>query len=485
MPLNYKNKKTNISIKPIFDSKKKEIKDYTAHVSQIFIKLTYIKVKNLNILTHIYCMKDEEIIEILSNQNFWYKDIEVGIERQHTQKIMEKFKTGEIIVVSGVRRSGKSFTLLQVAKKLTEKFGRRSVLLVNFEDYRWKDLNVDLLEKIWNIFIQRIFEGEKPYLLLDEIHLIEGWEKFVRTIYSKNIPIIVSGSSSKLLSKEYTSLLSGRYVETEVFPFSFKEFLVAKNVSFKDEIEMIAKKQEILRNLFKYFKIGGFPKVALTEDLDLVKSYFETIIVKDVVERFNIREIDALRRLATFYIVNFGNPITFRKVSNSLEIPFETTRRFTQYLKTACLLKVLNSYSTSYKKIERNPAKFYVIDTSFTQVYGIDVNENIGRIMENVVLIELLRKENFNPLFKLFYLKMEKGEIDFLIKYDTAIKQLIQVTYANKKDEIDRREIEALIKASELLKCENLLIITWDCEDEILIDNKRIVCKPLWKWLLE
>jgi hypothetical protein len=430
-------------------------------------------------------MKDEEIVEILSDQNFWYKDIEIGIERIHTEKIIEKLKAGEIVVVSGVRRCGKSFTLLQIAKKLVEKSGKKSVLLVNFEDYRWKNLNLDLLERIWNIFTQRIFEGEKPYLLLDEVHSVEGWERFVRTLYSKNIPIIVSGSSSKLLSREYASLLSGRYVEVEIFPFSFQEFLTAKKVFFADEVEMIGKKQEILKNLFKYFKIGGFPKVVLTEDLDLIKSYFETIIIKDVVERFNVREIDALRRLAVFYMLNFSNRITFRKASNSLELPFETVRRFSRYLEAACFLKFLSSYSPSYKKVERGPLKVYVVDASFPYVYGIDINENIGRIIENVVLVELLRRKGFNPLFKLFYLKINQGEVDFLIKEGKEITHLIQVTYTNSKDEIDKREIKSLLKASELLKCKNLLIITWDYEDEIKANNKTIKCLPLWKWLLE
>ena len=234
-------------------------------------------------------MDRERIFEILSDWNFWFKDIDVGILRENYIKNLEqKFKSGEIIAVLGVRRSGKSTLLLQLARELIKSnIEKERILIVNFEDYRWEEYSLRLLEEIWNVYKERIWKGGKIFLFLDEIHNIPKWERFVRTLYDKNeANIFVSGSSSKLLSREYATLLSGRYLEFTVFPLSFTEFLSFRNFVVKNKLEIVAKKREVLRLLFEYMQLGGFPRVVLTKDEELLKSYFETIVVKDVAERY-------------------------------------------------------------------------------------------------------------------------------------------------------------------------------------------------------
>ncbi len=429
-------------------------------------------------------MRDDEIIAVLSDQNFWFKGHKTGIPREFVPKIKNKLKTGEIIAIGGIRRAGKSYALLQLAEKLIEAGAKeRSILIVNFEDYRLEP-SLHTLDRIWTLFNQRIFQGKTPCVFLDEIHQVDGWERFVRTLYAKNIPIVVTGSSSKLLSSEYATLLSGRHIEIEIFPFSFREFLKAKGIEIKEDIELYAKKAELIRILYRYLKTGGFPKVVISGDKSILKSYFETIIIKDVAERHNIREIDALKRLATFYMLNFSNKTTLRRTSKNLSIPFETVRRFSDYLQEACFIKPLSSFSISYKKVERSPKKVYIADTGFVDIYTSDVSENVGRFMENCVAIELFRRKAFNPSEQLFYFGTREHEIDFVIKEGPRIKQLIQVTYASEMDEIEKRELRSLIKASKLLKCNNLLCITWDYESEEIFKGKKIKFLPLWKWLL-
>ncbi|MEM5832543.1 MAG: ATP-binding protein [Candidatus Aenigmatarchaeota archaeon] len=428
-------------------------------------------------------MDRERIFEILSDWNFWFKDIDVGILRENYIKNLEqKFKSGEIIAVLGVRRSGKSTLLLQLARELIKSnIEKERILIVNFEDYRWEEYSLRLLEEIWNVYKERIWKGGKIFLFLDEIHNIPKWERFVRTLYDKNeANIFVSGSSSKLLSREYATLLSGRYLEFTVFPLSFTEFLSFRNFVVKNKLEIVAKKREVLRLLFEYMQLGGFPRVVLTKDEELLKSYFETIVVKDVAERYKIKEIEKLRKIAVFYLSNISNKITFNSLSKNLKISIHTVERFSYYLQEAFLLFFVNVFSPSLKTQEKLPKKVYSIDTGLSSIVGFRVSKDVGRFMENVAFLELKRRDK-----EVFYLKINDNEVDFVIKEGLNIKQLIQVTYASNKDEIEKREIKALIKASEILKCKDLLIITWDYEDEIKINSKTIKCIPLWKWLLE
>ena len=422
-------------------------------------------------------MRKEEIFEILTDMNFWFKDMDTGIDRDnYVQLIKEKIRSNEILILSGVRRAGKSTILKQFAKSLDVE--KERILIVDFEDYRWRSRKVELLERIWHTYLEYINPKDKPYLLLDEIHSIDGWERFVRTISERDkAHIIVTGSSSKLLSKEYASLLSGRYVEIRIYPLSFNEFLLFEGVSFSSKKEILANKRKILSKLHEYIKVGGFPKYVLTRDVDLLKAYFETIIVKDVAERYEIKRIDKLRKLASFYISNVGKRITFNSVSKFLEMPLHTVERYSYYLQEAFACFFLPSFSYSLKTQEKLPKKVYSIDTGLSNVLGFRFSEDFGRLMENIVFNELAKNN-----YEIYY--YYNPEVDFIVKEGKNIKALIQVSYASDKEEIKRRETDNLIKVSNMLNCENLLMITWDYEDEQEMKGKRIMFVPLWKWLL-
>jgi predicted AAA+ superfamily ATPase len=436
-------------------------------------------------------MRKEELITILSDWNFWGKGLEVGIEREIYTNRIKEFLTSplnKIISVFGVRRSGKSFILRQVAKFLAENFGPRNNLYINFEEVRLEK-TLETLLKAYEAYLEIIRPTSKPFLIFDEIQEIDGWEKFVRSLQEKNeAKIIVSGSSSKLMSEELASLLSGRDIPIEVFPLSFNEFLSFNKTPIKSLEEALINKPLLIKSLREYMEFGGFPEVVIEKNesikREILKRYFDTILVKDVINRFKLRESDYVEKLGIFYLTNIASTISFNRLSKVLKIPVKTIERFSKFIAVSRMIFFLEKFSFGAREKIVSPFKVFSIDTGISNAIGFKFTENFGRSMENLVAIELQRKFK-GPASEIFYFRdYQQNEVDFVIKEGLEIKQLIQVTYASSKDEIEKREIRALLKASELLKCKDLLIITWDYEDEIKVNDKIIKCLPLWKWLL-
>jgi predicted AAA+ superfamily ATPase len=437
-------------------------------------------------------MKKEDLISILADWNFWGKGLEIGIERKmYVDKIREILDSpiNKIISLYGVRRSGKSFILRQVAKTLSNSFGSKNCLYINFEEIRLEK-KLETLVKAYESYLEIIRPTSRPFLFLDEIQEIEGWEKFVRSLQEKNeAKIIVSGSSSKLMSDEFASLLSGRDIPIEVFPLSFNEFLDFNKISIKSLEEALINKSSLIKNLREYLEYGGFPEVVIEKNentkKEILKRYFETILVNDVKKRFKIREVDYVEKLGIFYLTNIASPISFNRLSKVLKIPTKTVERFSKFISVSRMIFFLEKFSFGARERMVSPLKVYSIDTGISNAIGFRFMENFGKLMENLVAIELQRRFR-RPNFEIYYFKdYQQNEVDFVIKEGLKIKKLIQVTYASGKDEIGEREIKALIKASDLLKCEDLLIITWDYEDEIEVEGRKIIFKPLWKWLLQ
>jgi len=436
-------------------------------------------------------MKKEEIISVLSDWNFWGKGLDTGRERAfYLNRILSLLEGVEkVISVYGVRRSGKSFLLRQVAKELSEKIGKNNVLYVNFEEVRFGSNDIKMLVEIYDAYREFIRPDKKPLLILDEVQEIKEWERFVRSLHEKNeARLIVSGSSAKLMSEDLATLLSGRDIPIEVFPLSFREFLEFKGVEASSEKDIIIRKFEIIQRLREYFEFGGFPEVVLEDEEEkkkaILRRYFETILVKDVERKFRVREKEKLEFLANFYITNVSSPITYTSVSKILNMPKKTVERFSSYLAASRALFFISRFSPTLKEQEKAARKVYSIDTGMSNAVGFRIFENYGKTMENIVAVELLRRFSTSPTVKIYYLKVNEKEVDFVIKEGMRIKQLIQVSYISSKDEISKREVDALLKASEKLKCNDLIIVTWDVEEQIEINGKIMKLVPLWKWLL-
>jgi uncharacterized protein len=398
------------------------------------------------------------------------------VKREFEEKGKEFLKSKLIKVTTGVRRCGKSFFTYLLLKDLD--FG-----YVNFDEKIL--LSLDPLQ-IFSTLIE--IHGPVNVFFLDEIQNLDGWELFVNKLHRGGYNVFITGSNAKLLSKELATHLTGRHIPLEIFPFSFREFLASLN--FKEDVETTKGKSLILHYLLEFLEKGGFPEVIVEKENPSIylRTLFYDIVENDVILRHNIGYKSTMRELAFTLISNFCNYVSFKKIKESFGLGSEhTVKNYINYLNEAYLFFTLNKFSYKPREVERSVKKIYCIDCGMVNNVAMRFSENKGRFLENLVAIELFRRKGywFNDWFIFYWKDYQQNEVDFVIKDRLKIDQLIQVTYASGKDEVERREINALIKASKLLKCKNLLIITWDYKDEVMIGNKKIVFKPLWEWLIK
>jgi len=435
-------------------------------------------------------MRKEEILEILTDWNFWAKEVDVGLKRgSYVKELLNLItKTNQIVCVSGVRRAGKSTLIKQVVKELIKTTEVKNTLIVNFEDERFYERSLAVLRQIYDTYLEKVHPGEKPFIFLDEVQEIGGWERFVRGVHGrKDAKLVVSGSSARLLSKEFATLLTGRHITFAVYPLNFNEFLKFKDMEVKSEVEALAKRVEIKRLLDEYLEFGGFPEVVLSsEKRRILLSYFETIITKDVAERFKIREGEKLRTLAKYYLTNISSLMTFNSVSRFLRLPLTTVERFSDHLETANLIFFVKRFSFSLKEQEKSPRKVYSVDIGLSNSVGFRFAMHLGKLMENVVAISLKTRQSFDPEFEVYYWKDPLGrEVDFVIKKGLRVEEVIQVCRDPNDEETKKRELRGLVKAMDGFGLKRGLVITEDFEGEERVGKRRIIYRPLWKWLLE
>ncbi len=431
-------------------------------------------------------MRKEELLEILSDWNFWAKEIDTGIKREdYINKLIPMITgTNQIVCIAGIRRSGKSTVIKQLAKELG---GDVNTLIVNFEDERFIQRDLKLLREIFDTYLEKIKPNMKPFIFLDEIQNIPEWERFARGIHErKEATLVISGSSSKLLSAELATLLTGRNITFFAFPLSFKEFINFKGISATTEIEVLVKRVEIKRALDEFMEFGSFPEVVLSIDKKrILTGYFEAIITKDTIDRFNIRERDKIKTLSKFYLTNISSSISFNKVSSFLSIPLTTVERFSDYIQTACLVFFIKKYSFSMKEQEKAQRKVYSIDIGLSNAIGFRFTRNSGKLMENIVAIQLKIRQSFEPGIDIYYWKDPSGrEVDFLVKDGLKVSELIQVCQDLSDMGTKEREVKGLVRAMEEFNIKKGLIITEDFEGDEKVRNKEIIYVPLWKWLL-
>ncbi len=426
-------------------------------------------------------MDDERIIEILSSWNFWKTDQDTGVYRErYLDKLNRLVGTEQIVAISGVRRSGKSTLMKQFIKRQVDSGkNRTSFLYVNFEEPRFADmLSLEFLQQIYDAYIEIVKPEGIPYILLDEVQNVPRWERFARGLHEKKeAHIIISGSTSKLLSKEFGILLTGRWVEVRTYPLDFQEFLLFKQLKIKDKLDILAQKVKIKQLLREYLEFGGFPLVVLKEEKkEILDRYFDDIIGRDVAERHKIRKLGKLKALARYYLTNFSSRISYRRIARFIGLSLDSVERFSGYMADAFIIFFVPKFSYSLKEQEVNPRNVYGIDSGLINIISFRFSENIGKLYENLVFLSLVQGGK-----EAYYYK-DKGECDFVIKEGKNVTQAIQVSYQIKENK--EREIKGLLEAIETFKLKDGLIITKDYEGEEEFKGKRIRFIPLWKWLL-
>ncbi len=398
------------------------------------------------------------------------------VEREFLENFKEFINSNLIKVTTGARRSGKSFFTYSLLKN--ENFG-----YVNFDEPMLKNVNSN---DIFSALLE-IYGKNMNIIFFDEIQNMEGWELFVNKLHRSGYNLFITGSNAKLLSKELSTHLTGRHIQMEIFPFSFREYLQA--LKFKEPIETTAGQGLVKNHLLNYLETGGFPEIVVEKENPRIylRQLFNDIVEKDIIMRYNIAYKKTFIEIANTVIDNFGNYVTSNSIKNSFGLKsVHTAKNYLYYLNESYLVYLINKLSFKPKEKEVAPKKIYVTDPGLINVLSMKFKEDFGRIIENVVAIDLLRRRSYwYKTWEIYYYKdYQDHEVDFAIKDGMRIKYLIQATYSSGKDEIEKRELNSLIKASNELKCDNLTVITWDYEDELNIENKKIRFIPLWKWLI-
>lgn len=424
-------------------------------------------------------INDKIILQVLTEQQEYISNYNTKIWVNRKEEELFEFDSPLAQVVIGVRRSGKSTICHKVLSEKNIKYA-----YINFDDDRLANIDVTALNTILSCIYQ-IYGIDIKYIFFDEIQNVDGWHLFVNRLLRNDMHVFITGSNAKLLSGELATHLTGRYNEIHLFPFSFAEYCVFNKI---DMYSITTKADANRKRAFmEYINIGGFPEMqTLRNKRGYVQSLIEAIVTKDIQKRFNIRNVDALRK-TTHHLINCAcQEINYKQIAKLLGLTDNTTKRYVDYLRQAFLIQILNKYSYKSKERIRN-SKAYIVDS------GLQNNrensfapENIGWRLENVVYIELLRRCANNFLDIYYYKSNPRAkEVDFVICNQNKAIKLIQVAYDIDNEKTFNRETNALINASAELNCDNLYLIAFSSTQKIELQGKIIHIVSAIEWLLE
>jgi predicted AAA+ superfamily ATPase len=419
-------------------------------------------------------MDTRRLLTVFSDQReeLQQNDLSSLCSREEEKQLSLNSNLAQIVI--GVRRSGKS--------TICEKYLRQNHVnfaYVNFDDDRLSSLKTEDFDIVLDALYQ--LYGDFKYLFLDEVQNIADWQLFINRLLRQKIHLFVTGSNSKLLSTELTTHLTGRHTKIELYPFSFREYGTMKKV----ELNSLSTKAVALRKkaLNDYLIEGGFPELLNeTNKRGYIETLLNSIIKNDIARRFRIKFVDVLRRLAAYLSDNFCQEFVASDLAKLFDISDHTAENYYSYLKEAYLLLGVPKFSYKSKDRIRNE-KVYVVDVAFvSERKGTFSSENMEWRLENVVYIELLRR-NRPEYNDVFYYRNSQWEIDFIVAKNGQVNQLIQVSYNINSEKTRKREINGLVRGAEKFKCENLLLINFDEQAEIEKDGHTIQIVPAAEWL--
>lgn len=409
-----------------------------------------------------------------SQQNVFFAPQKL-IPREIVPKVVSLLKLKLPIIITGVRRCGKSSLMIIVRDEL--KLREKDCLFVDFSDERLINFEQPDFQKIDDFLIENKY-SEKSFLFIDEVQEVKHWEKWVNRLKEKH-SIIITGSNSKLLSKEIASTLTGRSVNLHLEPFSFKEFLTAKKIDTENYL-LDSKKQPLIRQAFaEYQKNGGFPKMILSQNKTVLTELYDNILYRDVIARLGTNLEKPAKELSAYFLSNPSGKISSRKAAELIGITnLLSVKKIINAFENSFLFILTPKFDFSIKKQIQNPKKTYCIDNGFINALGFSFSDNEGKMLENLIAIELKRKS------KDIYYSSETKECDFVIKNGNKITEAIQVT-SKLTPENKERETTGLIETMNKFKLKKGTIITNDQEEKIKNGEKKIQITPAWKWLLE
>lgn len=399
---------------------------------------------------------ESQIQEVYLYQKEYFEKLHTGTPRNLISDI--DITDSHIKIITGIRRCGKSTLLLQLLKQ-TDGFN-----FLSFEDPRLAGFETNDFFKLERIFQK---EGRSDVIyFFDEIQNISGWESFVRVLHDKKTRVIISGSNASLLSRELGTSLTGRQITYELYPFSYDEFLANTN------------SKQGLESFMEYMAFGGFAEYISSHNQSILTQLFNDLIYRDIIVRHGIRNAKVVKELGVYLASNIGKEFSYNKLAKVFDLgSVNTVLSYISFFEDAYLFFTLPQFSYSLKKQAKNPKKIYGIDIGLISKLSLSFSKDQGRLLENIVFIELKRKGGDINYFR------KKGECDFVVSVNKQIKELIQVCYELKDDNM-QREINGLTEAMDELKQKSGLILTLNQVDKIFVNDSTINVLPVWQWLL-
>ena len=418
---------------------------------------------------------DIRTLLIEQREEFLKKDL--GVERTKLQDIGNYIHTPHTVIISGLRRAGKSTLLAQIARKY---YPKNDFFFVNFEDERFLAFNATEFTKLHELLIELF--GNQKVLMFDEIQNIAGWERFVRRMEDSGYKFYITGSNASLLSSELGTRLTGRYLPVDLTPFSFEEFLIFNGIQIPNtKFFTTVQRGEAKKVFSEYLQKGGIPDALKYPDIDWHKTLYDDILYRDVATRYKITDVKALKELSFYLLSNIASLVSYNKLKELLKLgSVNTVTNYIEYLQTSWLIFAVNRYAFSVKQQQIANKKIYCIDTGLVKSVAFSFSENKGKLLEieNLVFLAL---RSFNE--EIYYYKTEKDtEVDF---YLPKKKMLIQVSQSLAQAVVRERETRALLDAMEELKENAGLLLTEDEKDTLTFDNKTITAVPIYEWILQ
>ncbi len=393
------------------------------------------------------------IEQVVESQKERLMNVDTGLPRKMSG--FEKLSS-HAFIISGIRRCGKSTVLQQINNTMKTKS-----IYLNFEDPRLAGFDISDLNRLHEIGKEKIV---KTYFF-DEIQLVNQWEKFVRFRLDEGYRIFITGSNAAMLSKELGSRLTGRHVSKELFPFSYNEFIT------------FAKQKKGKSSLMKYLYGGGFPEYLKTEQQDILMQLFNDIIIRDIAIRYNIKNATLLQQIAVWLVTNTGKLVSGNSLKKIFGIKSSSTvMEYLSYFTDAYLFFFVSKFSYSHKVQAVNPKKVYCIDNGFINANSVSFSNDSGRMLENLVFLELRRRN-----YDIFYFN-ESKECDFVVFEKGKIKSVLQVCFQLDEDNMDR-EVSALIEAMDYFNLKTAKIITVNQKDSLNLSGRSIVVEPFYEWM--
>jgi hypothetical protein len=420
-------------------------------------------------------MEKRYLEQIVLDQKERLSKMKEGYLRDKLSLVPDLIKHKINIVVTGHRRSGKSTFLLQWMKK----YYNSNFYYLDFSDERLVDFKTTDFQLLYEIFLE--YFGEKNIFYFDELQGKKyDWNRFVNRLYSEGKRFFITGSNADLLSKEISTYLTGRHFDIMIYPFSFKEYLGYHN--FNKNYNSTLGKAEVIKYFNNYIKQGGFPEVIVYNTTDILENIYQDVINTDILNRYKIKEEIEFKKITLFLMSNFAREFSYTSIKNNFNLgSTNTAKKYISYLTNVYLFFELQKYDYSLKKQDTYTKKIYAIDTGLINKISFNFSENIGRLYENLVFIELKRRNKYIYFWK----DKSDYEVDFLVTEKNKVTSLIQVTYDLSNLKTKEREIRGLLSGLNEFKLKTGTIITKDLEKEETIDGKIIKYIPLWKWLLE